>query len=176
MWLYGYITWCGTKSLDSHHKITPIYINICLLFISVEKKWNQWKKASPRVSLFHVYNLTWKKNELILWTPRVVISKSWYQLLLQTVQKSQQNFAVNKHYKKWLEGYKKKKSLSELLTYQLTMASAERLSTRIHLCPPSFTSWPTKYIPFLDNFSTTDICSRQTSCLIRHEGVYLLNT
>ena len=42
--------------------------------------------------------------------------QKWYQLLLQTVQKSQQNFVVDKYYKKWLEGYKKK-SLSDLLTY-----------------------------------------------------------
>ena len=34
--------------------------------------------------------------------------RKWYQLLLQTVQKSQQNFVVDKYYKKWLEGYKKK--------------------------------------------------------------------
>ena len=41
--------------------------------------------------------------------------RKWYQLLLQTVQKSQQNFVVDKYYKKWLEGYKKK-SLFDLLT------------------------------------------------------------
>lgn len=62
MWLYGYITWCGTKSLDSHHKITPIYINICPLIISVEKEMKPVEKSQPKSFTFSCLLLKMKEE------------------------------------------------------------------------------------------------------------------
>lgn len=55
------------------------------------------------------------------------------------------------------------------------MVFVELLFIRIYFCFLSFIIRLIKYIFFLDNFLNIDICSRYIRCLIRYEGVYLLN-
>ena len=55
------------------------------------------------------------------------------------------------------------KPLSGLLVCRLIMSLAERLSSKFHICPRSFASWPN--VHFSDNLSAADIISRHTSRL-----------
>jgi len=57
---------------------------------------------------------------------------------------------------KW-EGYKINEPLSTSLVCWLIMSLAERLSSKFHICPRSFTSRPN--IHFSDNISAADIIS-----------------
>ena len=74
------------------------------------------EKSQPKSFTFSCLLLKMKEERTHFVDSKGSDKQKWYQLLLQTVQKSQQNFVVDKYYKKWLEGYKKK-SLSDLLTY-----------------------------------------------------------
>ena len=62
----GYFMSCGAKLKDSNHAITLIHVDICPQLFPLERNKARIKKGSPRVSLFHLYYYTWKKNELIL--------------------------------------------------------------------------------------------------------------
>ena len=45
--LPGYFTSRSAKSPDSHHEITPIYVDICPPIVSVEKKRKPAEQKSP---------------------------------------------------------------------------------------------------------------------------------
>ena len=54
--LPGYYTSRSAKSPDSHHEITPIYVDICPPIVSVEKKRKPAEqKVTLRTFIFHLY-------------------------------------------------------------------------------------------------------------------------
>ena len=54
-----------SRQMEAIVYITPTCVDICPPIISIEKKQSQWKKASSKVSPFHLYYFTWKKNKLV---------------------------------------------------------------------------------------------------------------
>ena len=48
-----------------YQAIAPVYADICPPMISIAKNQSQQKKSQPESFHFHLYYLTWKKNELV---------------------------------------------------------------------------------------------------------------
>lgn len=54
------------KSPDSSDAITPIYIQIFTLIISIKKMESLRKSPTQEFSFLHLYSFTWMKNKLAL--------------------------------------------------------------------------------------------------------------